>query len=505
MLCCMELTTITFYDIEDPKARKFPSTSIHITTNTSILIDIYIIQSIYIHVHVSKMDGLNNYLQQVERSIEKKNSKKLRRLLSVLEQQDKSQARAEFPDPTEFDLYKLNKFGPVVSCYIRTAKSMCIEQSSITCFENSNQLCANLIRASEQLEGNWIMPVIISCFGELMMFYIVTERYHHEDLNQILLESSNAFDEGAFVPQKTSRLEKLINTFKMGFNLSNNDKTMDVRLSKRNDLYFFLANLIKLYFKMGKLALAKSAINSLKSGNKLLPNMMANTRTCQNAITYLYYQALVSLDDGKFLESEEALNKAMSLIANYKEKKSNQLRRILLILIPLKLYNQGKIPHESVWQRFPDLKTMYHDNFLDAICTGNLYKYEQCMNRYQLVLLKNHLYILMELLRQFVQLMVMHKTYKITLELQNDEKTTPISAFKLGLELSMHYNERGEESEEKDAPTHQVSDLEVETIVANLITQGYIRGYVSNTNRVVVFSKSCPFPKITEVKVEGKD
>lgn len=69
----------------------------------------------------------------------------------------------------------------------------------------------------------------------------------------------------------------------------------------------------------------------------------------------------------------------------------------------------------------------------------------------------------------------------------------------------MHYNERGEESEEKDAPTHQVSDLEVETIVANLITQGYIRGYVSNTNRVVVFSKSCPFPKITEVKVEGKD
>jgi len=312
-----------------------------------------------------------------------------------------------------------------------------------------------------------------------MMFYIVTERYHHEDLNQILLESSNAFDEGAFVPQKTSRLEKLINTFKMGFNLSNNDKTMDVRLSKRNDLYFFLANLIKLYFKMGKLALAKSAINSLKRGNKLLPNMMANTRTCQN--------------------------KDMSLIANYKEKKSNHLRRILLILIPLKLYNQGKIPHESVWQRFPDLKTMYHDNFLDAICTGNLYKYEQCMNRYQLVLLKNHLYILMELLRQFVQLMVMHKTYKINLELQNDEKTTPISAFKLGLELSMHYNERGEESEEKDAPTHQVSDLEVETIVANLITQGYIRGYVSNTNRVVVFSKSCPFPKITEVKVEGKD
>jgi len=35
---------------------------------------------------------------------------------------------------------------------------------------------------------------------------------------------------------------------------------------------------------------------------------------------------------------------------------------------------------------------------------------------------------------------------------------------------------------------------EVECILANLIFRGYIRGYISHTNRVLVLSKSNPFP-----------
>ncbi|CCG24306.1 Csn12 protein [Candida orthopsilosis Co 90-125] len=446
------------------------------------------------------MSTLQKYIEQVEQSIENKNGKKLRRLLAFLNQ-PKAEIRKNFPEPSEIDLYNLKKFGPVVQYYLRATKSALIDHSSIDCFENVNQECINLVRASEQIEGNWIMPVITGCFDDMILLYKVATEKHPEDLNLILVE--NEINDG-LAPKRISRIEKLINTLKSGFNLSNNDKAFDSKSSKRSDVYFFLGNLIKYYFKMGKVELAKSAINSLKGGNKSLPNMTENVRTCKSAIIYLYHQALVSLDDGKYLESEEALNKAMGLIANHKEKVSKQLERLLLILIPLRLYNKGKIPNQTVWQRFPRLKTMYHDNFLDAICQGNLYKFEQCMEKYQVILLKNQLYILMELLRQFVQLRVINKTYKITSELQTGEKSTPISAFKLALELSMYYNEEGGD-EAVYVSSHQVSDLEVETIIANLITQGYIRGYVSNTNRVVVFSKSLPFPKITDVKVEGKD
>ena len=41
---------------------------------------------------------------------------------------------------------------------------------------------------------------------------------------------------------------------------------------------------------------------------------------------------------------------------------------------------------------------------------------------------------------------------------------------------------------------------EVECILANLIFRGYIRGYISHTKRVLVLSKSNPFPKSAVVK-----
>ena len=35
---------------------------------------------------------------------------------------------------------------------------------------------------------------------------------------------------------------------------------------------------------------------------------------------------------------------------------------------------------------------------------------------------------------------------------------------------------------------------EIECIIANLVFRGYIRGYISHTRRVLVLSKSNPFP-----------
>ena len=463
------------------------------------------------------MSTLKEYIGKVEEAIETQNARRLRRLLLI--GHPKASIRAEFPTPLEFDVYKLDKFGPVIINHLQMLKSTYVIKNVVDCFENINLQCTSLIRACAQVEGNWIMPVLLACVDDLIMIYNHAQKTCPEDLDQIMVDSE--YDEwggggdtngNGYKKMQVSRLEKLVNTLKSAFNLTNNDKTLDIKLSKRNDIYFFLSHLVKYYFKMGKLTLAKSAINSAKSGNRLLPNMMANVLTIKNAITYLYYQALVCLDDGQWIEAEESLNKAMCLIANYKKNaRCKQLEKILRLLIPLKLYNKGKIPLDSLWQRFPRLKLMYHDWFLDAILHGNLNKYEECMQKFQVVLLRNHLYILMELLRQFVQLRVLHKTYNITLEFQAKEDPTPFSAFKIALELSMYPGKEKEKEGEEEAGAgavvnslnDYVSDFEVETIVCNLITQGYIKGYVSNTNRVVVFSKSLPFPKITEVKVEA--
>ena len=41
---------------------------------------------------------------------------------------------------------------------------------------------------------------------------------------------------------------------------------------------------------------------------------------------------------------------------------------------------------------------------------------------------------------------------------------------------------------------------EVECILANLIYRGYVKGYISHTNRVLVLSKQNPFPVKAVIK-----
>lgn len=43
---------------------------------------------------------------------------------------------------------------------------------------------------------------------------------------------------------------------------------------------------------------------------------------------------------------------------------------------------------------------------------------------------------------------------------------------------------------------------EVETIVANLIFRGYVKGYISHSKKVLVLSKAAPFPLLNTVKLD---
>lgn len=47
---------------------------------------------------------------------------------------------------------------------------------------------------------------------------------------------------------------------------------------------------------------------------------------------------------------------------------------------------------------------------------------------------------------------------------------------------------------------HPIDLDEVECILANLIYRGYVKGYISHTNRVLVLSKQNPFPVKAVIK-----
>lgn len=441
------------------------------------------------------MSELLSYIQQVNKAISTQDAPLLRDCLTINPANRQGEVRANFTEPNQFDLHQTPpKFDDVIRNYLKLLKVIYIEKSLSGAFENLNQLVISLLRVADE-HTNWINPVVLNSCTELMSVYKVKQMKDPEDLKSFEFQDIE-MDMNDLTKIKISCLEKLANTMHKGFTISLNDKNSDLRLSKRVDVYYYLANLIKIYFKLDKLELAKSVQKTLDNTKLELPDMKSSISNMKHSVMYLYYSGMMYLDNGEYLKSEAELDKAMDILSHYSMKKNKQTQQILLLLLPLKLYNRGKLPKKSIWLRYPDLRVIYRDNIFNAITEGNLAKFNASMERFQLVFLKNHLYVLMEKLRLYCQLTLIRKTYKIVNEM-DPNSIVPLNAFQLAFEFSQYNQDNESDFDFANKHSYNTSLDEIECILANLIAQKRIRGYISHGNKCIVFAKSGNvFPKL---------
>ncbi|CAK9441529.1 uncharacterized protein LODBEIA_P53970 [Lodderomyces beijingensis] len=471
------------------------------------------------------MDGLQKYIDEFLQVIkdaktsrkDEEAGKRLAFLLTINPGTDEAARRKNFKIPNEFDIYKVpDKFKQLIVLHLQLIQAIHVNRSFNDAFNLSNELCLALVRASEQ-QDRWIMPALISSFSEFVTIYQIKNKRQPEDLDSFMIEDGE-FD--VYSSKKKSNLETVIDTLRRGFHVVFNDKNPDPKQSKRNYVYFFLGNLMKFCFKMGKLDFAKSIMKTVEASKSNLPSMSQNVATRKSAITYLYYMSIIALDNGDYATSEAKLSEAFELIAlyNVKTRCSKQVQRLLLYLIPLRLYLYGKLPNDYIktssydegkraavekdklWDRFPLLSLLYKDSFIPAIKQGNLLKYNSLIERSQSLLLNTHLFILMQLITQLVQLQLIKKTWQICQECETNHIVS-LSAFQMSFVYSSYYDEsyygpgcEGQDSFKIESFINSISILEVETIIANLIGQGKINAYISHSQQCIVFSKTNPFP-----------
>lgn len=429
---------------------------------------------------------LSDYITKVYTLINLQDSGAFRSCITINPGINEGTVRAHFPEPNDFDLHPVpEKFRNVVRAYLKLMKSVYVANNINASFFDLNEMVNSLNRAAES-QINWINQPLINACTELVSVYQVRLKNFPEE-EEIELSNLEANESGG----SSSSLERLAATINGLFKLSLNDKNLDLSQSKRSDIYFFLGHLIKIYFKLGKLELAKSVEKALKGTRFDLPELNGTAATKRYAVTYLYYSALLSLDDADFTASEEKLVKAMDILSCYKEPKNvvKQTEKILIILLPLKLYNKRLSPTNKVWENFPNLKFLYKDNLFDAIYSGNLQKFNQSQLKFQYILLKKHLYLLFERMKSLCYLKLVKKTVTLINSLNSNAKLhiVPISAIQLAFEFSTNhvYNESDNFSFSLDA---------IECILANLISNGKIKGYLSHSNRCIVLSKASAFP-----------
>lgn len=435
------------------------------------------------------MSDLNSFILNVAESVRLQDGDRLKRYLTLYPRNEvpNGEIQAKFPDPNEFDLYQLNeKYHLVLKSHLKMMRAIYISKQIKLTFDELNDMTNHLIRAAE-FETNWINVVLINCLTELLAVYRVRQQSYREEL--VEYEEDNHQDLGK--TKNLSSIEKLANTLNKAFKISLNDKSMELNMSKRADIYYFLSQLIKIYYMMNKLDLAKSIEKAIKGTKFKLPNINKSITNRKFGIVYLYYSAILALDDGDFKQAESKLDQSLLLISHLKNyQNSIQYEKILLILLPIRLYF-GKKPKNTIW-KYKSINIIYHD-LTTAILTGNIKKYDEILIKYQIIFLKNHLYLLLEHLKQTVYTNLIKKITKIVQsQLKDSNHIIPLSSYQIGFEISKFQNF----DQNFDWTTHDpyYTQEEIECIIANLINNGKVKGYLSHGNRCLVLSKQNPFP-----------
>ena len=186
-------------------------------------------------------------------------------------------------------------------------------------------------------------------------------------------------------------------------------------------------------------------------------------------VTYKYYVGRKHMFDYNYREAEEYLSYAFEHC--HKSSLANK-RQILTYLIPVKML-LGHMPTLGVLQKY-DL--MQFQDVVQAVKQGNLLKLNEALEANEKFFIKAGIYLILEKLKiityrnLFKKAAVLMKTHQI-----------PVEAFFIALKMMK---------------IEDIDHEETQCIIANLIYEGKIKGYISHQHQKVVVSKKDAFPPL---------
>lgn len=307
-------------------------------------------------------------------------------------------------------------------------------------------------------EENWPLPVLYVLSRDLRLLSIAADKEHslkrtsvasHKDPNENLSKASEA----------------MMNLYRV----CSTDIRSPLERSKKHGMVILTNQLFKIYFKINKLNLCKPLIRALSQNNELLS---ASRRSEQ--VTYNYFIGRKALFDSGFKEAESLLTSAFT---NCDPQCFKNKRLILLYLVPAKML-LGQMPKESALVKYQLNSFM---PLVKSIREGNIKAFDAALDQEKDFFWTYGIYLLLEKLRTILYRNIFKKVSLILGLYQ-----IPIKAFKIAIDLT-----GGEE----------VDIQEIHCILANLIYENKIKGYISMQHQKLVISKQNPFPSLASVAI----
>lgn len=241
--------------------------------------------------------------------------------------------------------------------------------------------------------------------------------------------------------------------------------------------YYLATLLFKTYFKLNSTALCKNIIRGIHAAE--LPTLDKYPRAHQTG--YNYYMGVFAFLREDYKEAEAKFTECLEGIHR---KASRNIGLILDYLIPLLLL-RGVFPSPKLLRLSTLHRTLYSP-FVTAIKQGNVRAYDVHLEKMEKRLMERGTWLVVERARTACVRSLLKKTWV----LEGKPSRVSIETFRKYYNAAIHVGLPPESS----ARGLEYDAEEMECLLANYITKGLIKGYISHTHQLVVLSKERPYP-----------
>ncbi|KAK7073186.1 PCI domain-containing protein 2 [Halocaridina rubra] len=301
---------------------------------------------------------------------------------------------------------------------------------------------------SEFKEENWMLPVMYTTCLDLRLYALAADYK--------LTRSGNS--------KAGETLEKAAEALMSCFRVCAADTRAGEECTKRWGLLYLVNQFFKIYFKINKLNLCKPMIRAIEA------QPFKDRYSLSQLITYKYYTGRKSMFDSDFKSADEALSFAFERchIGSRKNK-----RRILIYLIPVKML-LGYLPKDYIMQRY---NLAEFREVVSAVRQGNVRLLSETLARHESFFIGAGIYLILEKLKILAYRNLFKKVFLI-----RGSHQIEIAYFLQSLKWMC---------------VEDVDLDETECILANMIYEGRMKGYISHAHRKLVVSKKDAFPPLS--------
>ncbi|XP_054162434.1 PCI domain-containing protein 2-like [Oppia nitens] len=398
--------------------------------------------------------NLNSFLTHFNDIQFQKDGQRMATALSI-RQRDALRPLLDDINETLISRYIFSPFDDLLIAHLKCCKALVIDNDPIEAFNNKCQLIQALIKVLIQLKDeNWILPVMYISAVEVRQLATLADNY-----KQTSGESSTHVKPDECLEEAASQIMSC-------FRVCANDNRATQEVTKRKGMINLINQLFKIYFKINKLHLYKPLTRALENAN------MMNQFSLAQTVTYNYFTGMKSLFDSDYKKAEELLSFAFN---NCHPEAHKNLKLILIYLIPVKML-LGHMPSDQLLYKY-DLQEFAL--VIRAVKDGNVRDLDEALETNAHFFWSNGIYLILEKLK-----MIAFRNICKKVSLMVTSHQIPIQVITTAMKYL--YDE-------------EINLEEVHCILANLIFEGKIKGYISLQHQKLVISKQNPFPALSSI------